>query len=48
MYHEEQIINGRLCWRGTPDGKFIEYTLEQMAIKYEFLCNELRNVKAAA
>jgi hypothetical protein len=34
MYHEEKMINGILCWRGTPNGEFIQYTLEQMTAKY--------------
>jgi hypothetical protein len=24
MYHEERIINGKLHWRGTPTGEWIE------------------------
>ena len=32
MYHEEKVINGVLCWRGTPDGKWAPYTLEAMTI----------------
>jgi hypothetical protein len=33
MYHAEKIINGILHWRGTPDGEWIPYTLEQLTEK---------------
>lgn len=32
MYHEEEIIDGVLCYRGTPDGEWVPYTLEAMTI----------------
>lgn len=32
MYHEEQVINGVLCWRGTPDGEWTQYTIEALTI----------------
>jgi len=32
MYHEEQVINGVLCWRGTPDGEWTQYTPEALTI----------------
>lgn len=35
MYHEEAIINGKLCWRGTPNGEWIEYTKEQLTLKLQ-------------
>lgn len=25
MYHEERVIDGKLQWRGTPDGEFKPY-----------------------
>lgn len=31
MYHDEKLINGVLHWRGTPNGKWIIYTLEQLS-----------------
>lgn len=33
MYHEEKIINGKLCWRGTPNGEWIECSKEQLTSK---------------
>ncbi len=32
MYHEEEIIDGILCHRGTPDGEWVPYTLEALTI----------------
>ena len=32
MYHEEKVINGVLCWRGTPDGEWQQYTAEALTI----------------
>ena len=33
MFHEEKVINGVLCWRGTPDGDWIEYSSRQLTEK---------------
>lgn len=33
MYNEERIIDGVLCWRGTPDSEFKPYTAEQLTNK---------------
>jgi len=27
MYYEEKWIDGKLCYRHTPDGDFVEYTI---------------------
>ena len=32
MYYEEEIINGVLCHRGTPDDEWVPYTLEALTI----------------
>lgn len=32
MYHEEKVINGVLCWRGTPDGEWQQYTPEALTV----------------
>jgi hypothetical protein len=37
MYHEEKIIDGKLCWRGTRDGEWTEYTAEQLTTMLEKL-----------
>ena len=48
MYHEERIINGILCWRGTPTGEFIPYSNEQLIGKIlqlvESMKNDLKNI----
>ena len=33
MYHEEKIINGVLCWRGSPTGKWNEFSKEILTKK---------------
>jgi len=30
MFYEEQVINGVLCWRGTPNGEWTPKTPEQL------------------
>lgn len=32
MYYDEQVINGVLCHRGTPQGEWIPFTLEALSI----------------
>lgn len=32
MYHEEQVIDGVLCHRGTPDGEWKPYTPRALTI----------------
>lgn len=49
MYHEEEVIDGRLKWRSSPDGEWQEFTYEQMTERLiaaehraEALADELR------
>ena len=30
MSYEERVLNGVLCWRSTPNGVWVAYTLEQL------------------
>ena len=30
MYHAEQVIDGVLCWKGTPEGEWVPYTPQQL------------------
>jgi hypothetical protein len=30
MYYKEEVINGVLCWKGTPGGEWIPFTPEQL------------------
>lgn len=34
MYYDEEVINGILCHRGTPNGEWIPFTPEQLTQKY--------------
>ncbi len=47
MYYAEEVVNGVLCWRDTPDGKWNPFTTEQltlqlMATKRALVLSELR------
>lgn len=35
MYHEEKIIDGVLCWRGTPDGEWQQYSKVELTSKWK-------------
>lgn len=37
MYYEEKIINGRLCYRGSPTEPFAEFTVEELTIRIGLL-----------
>jgi len=37
MYYEEKIVDGILCYRGTPDGEWIPFTLEELSRAYVVL-----------
>ncbi len=30
MFYEERVIDGRLKWRGTPDGDWVEFSYEKL------------------
>ena len=32
MYYEEKVINGVLCHRNTPNGEWIQFTLESLTM----------------
>jgi hypothetical protein len=35
MYYDEQVIDGVLCHRGTPDGEWTPFTAEQLTTKLQ-------------
>jgi len=37
MYYEEKVIDGILCHRGTPNGEWIPYTLQDLTTAFVFL-----------
>ena len=41
MYHEEKVINGKLYWRSTPDGAWVEMTQEMLTDKVMTLQKQL-------
>lgn len=47
MYFEQEIINGVLCHRGTPDGDWIPYTsteLTKMLVCYHSARSKMFNI----
>lgn len=40
MYFEEQIQNGKLCWRSQPKGEWTEYSKEELTQKLLELKNK--------
>ena len=35
MYYEEQWIDGKLCWRSSPDGEWAAFTLYELGQRYQ-------------
>ena len=33
MYYEEKVVNGVLCWRGTPEGEWTPWPLEGLTAR---------------
>jgi hypothetical protein len=48
MYHEEKVINGVLCWRGTPDGEWKQYTAEALTIALTAERSRAKDLEALA
>jgi len=44
MYYEEKMINGVLHWRGTPDGDFEPYTLNDLSVMYLDMKDQRNNL----
>lgn len=45
MYKEERVVNGVLCWRGTPNGEWTQYTAEEITARYLEIKGKLRDAK---
>ena len=45
MYHKEEIINGKLCWKGIPNGEWHEYSQEQLTERIEKMKLEIVRLK---
>ena len=43
VYHEEKVIKGKLCWRSTPDGEWVEMTPERLTQKVMTLQKQLND-----
>jgi len=45
MYYDEQVINGVLCHRGTPDGQWIAFTSKELTAKIVELKAEVSSLE---
>ena len=45
MYYKEAWINGKLCWKATPKGKWIPFTIGQYKERVLTLEAELKNLR---
>lgn len=45
MFYEEEVINGALCWRGTPNGTWKQFDLMQLTDRIIKLQQEAANSK---
>lgn len=46
MYRAERVVNGVLCWRGTPDGEWVQYTPEELTERIRLIKMKLANAKS--
>jgi hypothetical protein len=44
MFKEEKYIDGVLCWRSTPDGDFVPYTVAELSFRLEIAERDLSKV----
>lgn len=47
MYYKEEWINGKLCWKATPNGEWIPFTIEQYKKRVLKLEAELKKFSKA-
>lgn len=47
MYYKEEWINGKLYWKGSPNGEWIEFTKQQYAERLLKAEAELKNLSKA-
>jgi hypothetical protein len=45
MYYKEEIINGVLCYKTTPDGEWIAFTPEKLTAKITELQTRFAHLK---
>ena len=48
MYYKEEWINGKLFWKSSPNGEWIEFTKQQYAERCLKLEIELKNLRLGA
>lgn len=48
MYYKEEWINGKLYWKASPNGQWIEFTKQQYAERLLKVESELKNLQLGA
>jgi tRNA(Ile2) C34 agmatinyltransferase TiaS len=48
MYYKEEWINGKLFWKATPNGEWVEFTKQQYIERCLKLETELKNLRVGA
>lgn len=48
MYYEEKVINGKLCWRNTPNGAWTEMSGGELNEKVRIMQQEIDRLRAAS
>lgn len=48
MYYKEEWINGKLYWKASPNGEWIEFTKQQYAERLLKVESELKNLQLRA
>ena len=48
MYYKEEWINGKLYWKASPNGEWIEFTKQQYAERLLKVESELKNLQLGA
>jgi hypothetical protein len=48
MYYKEEWINGKLFWKASPNGEWIEFTKQQYAERLLKAESELKNLQLGA
>lgn len=48
MYYKEEWINGKLYWKASPNGEWVEFTKQQYAERLLKAESELKNLQLGA
>ncbi len=40
MYYEEKVVDGVLCYRGTPDSEWVQFTQQELTSQWQHYKDE--------